>query len=136
MPNKPILCLDFDDVVHSYDRGWQDDSIYGTVVPGFFEWAAVARDRFTLVIYSSRSKITEGRAAMKIWLGQQLITWKAEPNVRAATVPPYLDDFEFAHEKPSAFLTIDDRAIRFTGVWNHPMYSPDALLAFKPWNVR
>jgi hypothetical protein len=36
----------------------------------------------------------------------------------------------FPLEKPPAFLTIDDRALLFTGTW------PDVgkLKAFKPWN--
>lgn len=133
---KPIICIDFDGVIHSYERGWQGGEIYGTVIEGFFEWAAKSRDHFNLVIYSSRSKNYEGIMAMKYWLGGQLIQWKSAPNFRDLTSPPYLDDFKFANEKPPAFLTIDDRALTFNGAWADPIYSPAALLSFKPWNVR
>jgi len=37
---------------------------------------------------------------------------------------------EFPFEKPPAFLTIDDRAMRFTGLWP----SMKSMLDFKPWN--
>lgn len=133
---KPILCIDFDGVIHSYERGWKDGEIYGTVVTGFFEWAVKARDHFELVIYSSRSKSAEGLAAMKDWLGMQLTAWKSAPNIRDIASPPYLDDFKFTHEKPPAFLTIDDRALTFNGRWGDYGYSPAGLLSFKPWNAR
>lgn len=122
--NKPILCIDFDGVIHSYERGWQDGVIYGTVTPGFFEWAKEAAKHFRLVIYSSRSGTPEGIAAMRSWLATQ---------AQLAGLY-FVPDFEFAHEKPPAFLTIDDRAIQFQGDWT--ALPPHELRAFKPWNAK
>lgn len=129
---KPIICVDFDGVIHSYERGWQDGSIYGTVVPGFFEWAVAAKEHFTLVIYSSRSKTPEGSMAMRNWIVDSLI----DDGYQNPPDDPRLcpADFNFAHEKPAAFLTIDDRAIRFRGDRSAPELAPEALLAFRPWN--
>lgn len=127
---KPILCIDFDGVVHSYERGWQDGSIYGTPTPGFFDWANRSAYHFALVIYSSRSKTTEGIDAMRAWLLLHLLEWKSGHPVAQLT----LDDFTFAHEKPPAFLTIDDRCVRFDGDWS--VLSPHDLLAFKPWTLK
>lgn len=128
--NKPILCLDFDGVIHSYERGWQHGEIYGTVTPGFFEWLEDARQHFKIVIYSSRSKTEDGVTAMTMWLHKQRNDWLAEGGQRDPVEPLTI---EFAHEKPAAFLTIDDRAITFLGRWDW-LHSA-ALLAFKPWNV-
>ena len=126
---KPILCLDFDGVIHSYDHGWQDGTIYGTVVSGFFDWLKVAQEHFTIVIYSSRSKTPEGIAEMKKWLTAQNELYLAGSDK--------VDIFDgtaiaFASEKPPAFLTIDDRALQFNGNWYDDAWWPEKLLAFKP----
>ena len=130
---KPILCVDFDGVIHSYERGWQDGSIYGVVVPGFFEWLEQARYFFKVVIYSSRSKTDQGIIAMSEWLHRERNKWIANGGRRN---PIDRLEIEFAHEKPAAFLTIDDRAICFKGEWDASELSMDALLGFKPWNNR
>lgn len=132
---KPTLCLDFDGVVHSYEEGWKGGVIYGSVVPGFFEWAARASEHFELVIYSSRSKDPDLRRKMMDWLRAREWEWRGTPTTEPQ---PYLpeDVFRFAHEKPAAWLTIDDRAIRFDGDWKAPELSPAALLAYKPWMQR
>ena len=114
---KPILCLDFDGVIHSYERGWQDGEIYGTPTEGFRDWSLRAVEHFRLVVYSSRSK--DGTQPMKNWM------------LRHGLNP---DLFEFAHEKPPAFLTIDDRALTFEGRWGE--LHPKILRAFKPWNAK
>lgn len=118
--NKPILCVDFDGVVHSYEHGWQEGVIYGTATPGFWDWLRVANEHFSVYIYSSRSKTREGIAAMERW-------WESQPGcVSSASV-------KFASEKPPAFLTIDDRALTFDGDWSK--FDPVALRQFKPWNA-
>lgn len=127
---KPILCIDFDGVIHSYEKGWQDGSIYGTVTLRFFKWAIAAKDHFRLVIYSSRSKNDHGIAEMKTWLSDQIHNEYENPK------PINVDDFEFASEKPPAFLTIDDRAIQFRGIWEDIDLDPESMLKFKPWNAR
>jgi hypothetical protein len=99
--------------------------MYGTLVPGFFEWAAAAQKFFKLVIYSSRSATDEGRLAMGKWLAMQLRSWEGDPI-----------ELTMAAEKPAAFLTIDDRAITFRGDWSEPLLHPEALRRFKPWNAK
>ena len=131
--SKPILCIDFDGVVHRYSKGWQDGAIYDPPTKGFFVWAARAKDHFKLVIYSSRSKTVEGRAAMQEWLVAHLFKWRVETRPLNDVS---LVDFEFAHEKPVAFLTIDDRAVRFDGSWDDVAVDPGRLAAFKPWNAK
>ena len=144
--SKLILCLDFDGVIHSYERGWQNGEIYGDATPGFFDWLVAlekAGNPFRLVIYSSRSKTPGGIAAMRAWLYAQYD--KQYPGARAIIGPEakghkswppqaFQDLFEFATEKPPAWLTIDDRAIRFEGRWD--WLRPEVLLDFKPWNVK
>jgi hypothetical protein len=132
--SKPILCIDFDGVVHSYGSGWRDGEIYGNVIPGFFDWAEVAKDHFRLVIYSSRSKTEEGVIAMRKWLHEQRRAWCITSGL--PNDGPELTEIEFAHEKPPAFLTIDDRALTFNGRWDDAMWRPENLLAFKPWMNR
>ena len=122
--SKPTICIDFDGVIHSYERGWQDGAIYGSVVRGFFEWAEKAQKLFKLVIYSSRSSTDEGRLAMGKWLADHMRQWSGDPL-----------EFHMAAEKPPAWLTIDDRALQFNGDWAHPQFEPDAMRAFKPWNA-
>jgi len=114
----PILCVDFDGVIHSYEKGWQGGRLYGHVTEGFFKWLDEARQLFRVVIYSSRSADPEMVEEMKHWLARQ----------NGGVVP---GDIEFADKKPPAFLTIDDRALTFRGDWGE--FSPDKLRDFKPW---
>jgi 5'(3')-deoxyribonucleotidase len=124
MMKKPIICIDFDGVIHSYEHGWQNGSIYGTVTTGFFGWAAKAQEKFDLYIYSSRSSTPEGIKAMDDWLKEQAHKHWDGPTIY----------FHFVSEKPPAWITIDDRAIQFKGNWLADDLNINALANFKPWN--
>lgn len=129
---KPTICIDFDGVIHSYEKGWQNGVIYGEVVPGFFEWVERVRHQFELVIYSSRSKDESGIIAMTMWLHEKRNAWIKAGGERH---PTETLTFSFAHEKPAAWLTIDDRAVQFRGDWSAPQLDAAAMRTFKPWNA-
>lgn len=135
--SRPILCIDFDGVIHDYREGWKDGSIYGKAMPGFFDWAYYAAPLFKLVIYSSRSKTPAGISAMREWLEHEFNEWLPDAVSDGKTGGQLtFAEFEFAHEKPPAFLTIDDRAITFGGNWSDVYLNPRALRTFKTWSQK
>lgn len=128
---KPILCLDFDGVLHSYTSGWQGAAnIPDPPVPGAIAFLYEAIRFFDVQVYSSRSHQPGGIDAMMDWLAR----WEGEWRDEQAAVPrtSLLLNIKFPTEKPSAMISIDDRALTFTGEWP----AMDVLLAFKPWNKR
>jgi hypothetical protein len=133
--NKPILCLDFDGVIHSYTSGWQAaDFIPDPPVPGALAFLIEATESFKVVIFSSRSHQDGGIRAMREWLDFWLdreFGWDKGADV-VARANRVCNTIEFPTEKPAAMVTIDDRALTFDGSW--PQI--DALLAFKPWNKK
>jgi len=148
-----IICLDFDGVIHSYTSGWQGPrAILDNPVPGALEFIVKAQESFIVAIYSSRSHALFGRLTMKNWLKIQYTQlgsngyestpdwlkekvsalafanpWDEEVSNFAATV---IRKIQFPLHKPPAFITIDDRAIQFTGTF------PDVeeIKKFRPWN--
>jgi hypothetical protein len=128
MTHKPILCLDFDGVIHSYSSGWKGaDVIPDPPVDGAIAFMLGALDHFDVSIFSSRSNQSGGIAAMQKWLRHHAgNTWYETP------LGPGLEDIKFPTEKPAAMVSIDDRALTFDGTWP----SIESLKTFKPWNKR
>lgn len=129
----PILCLDFDGVLHSYTSGWEGaDKISDPPVDGAIDWLrsllGCPEDigigprylDFRVAIFSARSNQRGGIKAMKKWLKKHGLS-KYE-----------LELIDFPKAKPPAFLGIDDRVLTFTGVFP----SVADMKNFKPWNKK
>ena len=134
---KPILCLDFDGVIHSYTSGWKGAAeIPDPPVPGAMHFLHQAVEHFEVLIFSSRTHQVGGLEAMEKWLTHHFGEWAKQ--IRGLEVVPYdmtmdlMAQIQWPTIKPPALVTLDDRALTFTGVW------PEIqdLLAFQPWNKR
>lgn len=131
---NPIICVDFDGVIHSYVSGWQGVGVINDPpVKGAIDWLikylpipdaicsmAPEYKGPVVQIYSARSKSWRGRRAMKKWL------------IKHGLPSCYITEniLKFPIKKPHAFLTIDDRAICFKGTFPEK----EEMLSFKPWN--
>lgn len=115
---KPILCLDFDGVVHSYTSRWAGPDIV-VDLPTDGAQAALERylSHFDVHIFSSRSHQPGGLEAMQQWMADHF-----DPLICAQIGWPVV--------KPPAMVTLDDRALTFKGHWP----TLDELIAFRPWN--
>lgn len=130
---KPILCVDFDGVIHLYTSPWTNaETISDGAVPGALRWLWEATKHFDVQVYSSRSKELIGRLAMLSWMINRSYEEFGHDHPMCGPTAGY--PITFAHEKPAAFLTIDDRALCFDGDWSK--IHPADLLGFKPWNKR
>jgi len=150
---RPILCLDFDGVVHSYTSRWQGASVIpDQPVPGALEFIVKALETYEVAIFSSRSHQWGGKRAMKSWLIKHLVelgnndyentpVWWRNYVARSAFADPWNEEVLWAAKclvgeiswpwfKPPAKVTLDDRALTFTGTWP----ALETLDAFKPWN--
>lgn len=157
-PYRPVLVLDFDGVIHSYSSGWKGASVIpDDAVPGAIEFILSALKQYEVSILSSRSHQWGGKSAMKKWLKKQLICWiqstydlphnEVMSIWNAAGFSPGMDFWDVEVDdwaasvikqikwpwfKPAALVTIDDRAMTFTGEWP----DMDDIKSFKPWNKK
>lgn len=127
---KPILCLDFDGVLHSYDSGWKGaDVVVDPPVPGAIRFLTDAAEKFEIHIYSSRSHQPGGISAMHEWLSKYIRQYWIDLPEEASKL---ISRLKFPSEKPAAMITLDDRGILFNGEFPNV----DELMWFKPWNKR
>ncbi len=133
---NPIICVDFDGVIHSYASGWKGaDIIPDPPVPGAIDWvmehlpcpepiSAMAPEYIgpEVVIYSARSSQKGGIKAMQQWF------------IANGLHPSYISEgiLKFPETKPPAFLTIDDRAICFTGRFP----TNEEMMGFQTWQKK
>lgn len=127
--SKPILCLDFDGVIHSYTSGWKGAcEIPDPPVEGAIAFLREAVKHFRVHIFSSRSCQEGGTTAMASWLGY----WVLEHRLSDDEDLAWAASIVWAKEKPPAMVSLDDRAMCFEGTWP----SIEALKEFQPWYKR
>ena len=153
---KPILCLDFDGVIHSYSSGWKGARVIPDVpVDGVGVFLLKAVQHFRVAILSSRSHQWGGRRAMRRYVRAILWdacladseeagrAWSATQGKPEEWIPWTAYDVRDVADhigskimwpffKPPALLTIDDRAMTFNGDW--ASYDPKVLEGFQPWS--
>lgn len=125
MASKKTLCVDFDGVLHSYTSGWNGlTSIEDPPVTGAMEFLYDALKVFKVAVYSSRSSSAAGIDAMRHYIAKH-----AEAAGFDYGSSQWWLQLEWPTNKPSAWVTLDDRAITFTGAWP----SLVELVNFEPW---
>ncbi len=125
---KSVLCVDFDGVIHSYTSGWQGArNIPDPPVPGAIEFLdRMLDDGWDVAIHSSRSGQLGGRMAMRAWLKKHAGSMWHECMGHLG-----LESVRFPLFKPAARITLDDRALTFTGKWP----TSEELKKFTPWYI-
>lgn len=119
---KKTIAVDFDGVIHSYTSGWKGaGECPDPPVPGAAEFlrAAVADERFDVVVFSTRAEQVDGLFAIRTYLGD-LVGLDVASQIKIVS------------SKPKAVIYIDDRGWQFDGSFPHL----DRIDSFTPWNKR
>lgn len=100
-----IIAIDFDGVIHSFELGFHDGTIYGTPIQGSVEAIKRIAEKYTIVIYTAKAK--KDRPLVNSKTGTELVwEWLEKYNLAQ-----YISDI--TAEKPRCICYIDDKAIQF-----------------------
>jgi hypothetical protein len=127
------VAVDFDGVLHSYDKGWHDGSIYGDWVPGADIALTQLMQRYAVFAHTTRNPKQVARW-IELRIGHGVECTTRLPRTRWGRRKPFWNTqglLLVTDRKLAAVAYIDDRAVRFTN-W------PDALAAvgIEPLAVR
>ena len=101
--------IDFDGVIHTFDRGWHDGTCYGEPIAGSLDIVKSLSERYNVIIFTAKAR--PDRPLVNNKTGKELVTeWLEHHNVLQYVV-------EVTHEKPRAQYYIDDKAIKFDNNW-------------------
>jgi hypothetical protein len=114
----PAIAVDFDGVIHTYDQGWHDGTIYGGWLPGADTGIRHLMSLYPVFILTSRNPV-------------QVARWIQETS-RIPCVTDFSEKSRFwnrrgillvTDRKLPAFAYLDDRAVRFTS-WDTVLENP------------
>lgn len=107
---RQTLALDFDGVIHSYEKGWQDGSIYGEPVKDSIGTIWFLMELFNVFIFTSRDPVQVAE-----WLGRFGFSCRVDMPAAKAERQFWNDPdwLLITDQKLPALAYIDDRGIRF-----------------------
>jgi hypothetical protein len=106
------IAIDFDGVIHSFELGFHDGTIYGTPIEGSIEAIKQIAKKYTIIIYTAKAK--KDRPLINGKTGTELI-WEW---LKKYQLDSYIKDI--TAEKPRCICYIDDKAIQFIN-WNQAL---------------
>lgn len=106
------LAIDFDGVIHNFNKGFYDGTCYGEPLPGSLDAIRELSQKYNIIIYTAKAK--PDRPLINGKTGTQLVEeWLKKHNVFQ-----YID--YVTAEKPRAILYIDDNGYRHTN-WENTL---------------
>lgn len=117
------IAVDFDGVIHSYEKGWDDGTIYGTAIKGAFMGIRQLMNLgYSVYIFTSRNPMD-----VVNWMQEQTGEKNDEPLAYIFKVKKIAWFTKFWESKDTVGVTdrklpavayLDDRALRFVD-WEH-----------------
>ena len=104
------LAIDFDGVIHNFDKGWYDGTCYGEPIDGAIDAVKQLSKKYNLIIFTG--KALPDRPLVNGKTGKQLVVEWLENH----DLLQYIDDVTYS--KPRAEYYIDDKGISFTNNWD------------------
>ena len=100
-----VVAIDFDGVIHTFDRGWNDGTCYGDPIPGAIEAIKKLSLKYNIIIFTAKAK--SNRPLVNGKTGVELVKeWLSKYDLIDCVA-------EITSEKPHANIYIDDRGYRF-----------------------
>ena len=112
------LAIDFDGVIHTFDKGFFDGTCYGDPIAGSLDAIKELSKTFKIIIFTAKAKPD-----------RPLINSKTKIELVREWLQKY-DVLQYVHditsEKPRAILYIDDNGYRFEN-WNDTLQFVNSL---------
>ena len=113
------IAIDFDGVIHNFDKGWHDGTCYGDPLPGSLEAIKILSKNYSIIIFTAKAK--SNRPLVNGKTGTELVKeWLEKYNVMQ-----YVQDI--TSEKPRAKIYIDDNGYRFSS-WGKTLNDLEEIL--------
>ena len=112
------LAIDFDGVIHTFDKGYFDGTCYGEPIAGSIEAIKMLSKKFRIIVFTAKAKpdrpLVDGKTGAKL-----VREWLEKYGILECVS-------DITSEKPRAMLYIDDNGYRFSN-WNDTLHFVNGL---------